>query len=63
MPDSTCVTTSIVHAPCDMDIHGRTVQLIAGQLDNPDGDIAVMLVEPLLHFPDYVCWVLVKLSF
>ena len=38
-----------------MKIPGRTVQLIAEQLDNPHGDIAVMLVEPLLHFPDHLC--------
>lgn len=55
VPDNICVITSIVRAPCDMEIPGRTVQLIAGQLDNPHGDIAVMLVEPLLHFPDHLC--------
>ena len=33
--DNFCDTNSSVHAPCDMEIPGRTIQLIAGQLDNP----------------------------
>ena len=55
MLDSTCITTSIVRAPCDMEIPGRRVQLIAEQLENSHGDTSVMLVEPLLHFPDHLC--------
>ena len=35
-----------------MDIPGRTIQLIVGQLENPSGDNSVMLVEPISNLPD-----------
>ena len=43
---------SSVHAPCDMEIPGRSIQLIVGRLENPSGDNSVMLVEPILNLPD-----------
>ena len=46
---SHCGVSSSIYAPCNMKIPGRTVQLIAGQLDNPCGDISVVLTEPLLN--------------
>ena len=51
-PDNFCDANSNVHAPCDMEIPGQTIQLIAGQLDNPQEGISVLLVEPVSIFPD-----------
>ena len=51
-PNSHGPVTSSICVACDIEIPGRTVQLISGQVDNTCGDISVVLVEPLLNLPD-----------
>ena len=37
------VANSSVCVPCDMEIPGQTIQLIAGQLENPSRDTVIQL--------------------
>ena len=47
--DNFCDTNSSVHAPCDMEIPGRTIRFI---LDNPQEGVLVMLLEAVSNFLD-----------
>ena len=44
----------ILRAPTDMEIPGRTIQLLNGQVDTIHSDGSVILIEPMSSLPDYL---------